>query len=510
MPRSVLNDRFFESFSSSVLDFAQAESLPPACYVDPEFFEFEKETLFYKEWLCVGRESWVKEPGDYFCSKHVGEPLVITRTKSGEVAAMSAVCQHRGMLVAEGRGHARGLVCPYHHWFYSLSGELVAAPEMDRTCNFEKSNHNLARLKVEIWQGFVFVNFDAGALPLAPRLRALDDVVANYDLANLDGPPAPEPNRYNWNWKVMFENNNDGYHANRLHHGPLHDPVPSSLACFPELPDESAGYYRTNGSLHPDASFNPTLKALLPVFPKLTDAERNRHARPLLLADAERKESDDPAGGMRRASHNQAHKYRPRRPVHARLPQDFAQQSNAGARGHGAQRWRRGRHDFRIRRDHDVHGGEIRPFLAAGIPQQKYDVVQWVMWQMANQGPKFGEQGHFFRASQDPNNGDQPYANKRFADEVHRLYGVMNLGLFDKRYLAAGEYTIADMICYPWAVSWKMRKIDIEEFPNVKRWMAELDERPAVKKGMAVMSQRPPDSGTLTLMAATSICLPSS
>jgi phenylpropionate dioxygenase-like ring-hydroxylating dioxygenase large terminal subunit len=276
MPRSVLNDRFFESFSSSVLDFAQAESLPPACYVDPEFFEFEKETLFYKEWLCVGRESWVKEPGDYFCSKHVGEPLVITRTKSGEVAAMSAVCQHRGMLVAEGRGHARGLVCPYHHWFYSLSGELVAAPEMDRTCNFEKSNHNLARLKVEIWQGFVFVNFDAGALPLAPRLRALDDVVANYDLANLDGPPAPEPNRYNWNWKVMFENNNDGYHANRLHHGPLHDPVPSSLACFPELPDESAGYYRTNGSLHPDASFNPTLKALLPVFPKLTDAERNR------------------------------------------------------------------------------------------------------------------------------------------------------------------------------------------------------------------------------------------
>jgi phenylpropionate dioxygenase-like ring-hydroxylating dioxygenase large terminal subunit len=276
MPRSVLNDRFFESFSSSVLDFAQAESLPPACYVDPEFFEFEKETLFYKEWLCVGRESWVKEPGDYFCSKHVGEPLVITRTKSGEVAAMSAVCQHRGMLVAEGRGHARGLVCPYHHWFYSLTGELVAAPEMDRTCNFEKSNHNLARLKVEIWQGFVFVNFDAGALPLTPRLRALDDVVANYDLANLDGPPAPEPNRYNWNWKVMFENNNDGYHANRLHHGPLHDPVPSSLACFPELPDESAGYYRTNGSLHPDASFNPTLKALLPVFPKLTDAERNR------------------------------------------------------------------------------------------------------------------------------------------------------------------------------------------------------------------------------------------
>jgi phenylpropionate dioxygenase-like ring-hydroxylating dioxygenase large terminal subunit len=84
------------------------------------------------------------------------------------------------------------------------------------------------------------------------------------------------PARYNWNWKVMFENNNDGYHANRLHKGPLHDPVPSALAAFPELPDGTAGYYRTNGSLHPDASFNPTHKALLPVFPALTDEERSR------------------------------------------------------------------------------------------------------------------------------------------------------------------------------------------------------------------------------------------
>ena len=64
--------------------------------------------------------------------------------------------------------------------------------------------------------------------------------------------------------------------------------------------------------------------------------------------------------------------------------------------------------------------------------------------------------------------------------------GVMNLGLFNKRYLAAGEYTIADMICYPWASSWATRKIDIDEFPNVKRWLEEIGERPAVKKAMAL------------------------
>jgi GST-like protein len=62
----------------------------------------------------------------------------------------------------------------------------------------------------------------------------------------------------------------------------------------------------------------------------------------------------------------------------------------------------------------------------------------------------------------------------------------MNLGLFNKRYLAAGQYTIADMICYPWASSWSTRKIDIDEFPNVKSWLAEIGERPAVKKAMAM------------------------
>src|SRR5947209_12457331 len=62
--------------------------------------------------------------------------------------------------------------------------------------------------------------------------------------------------------------------------------------------------------------------------------------------------------------------------------------------------------------------------------RKKYDVVQWVMWQMANQGPKFGEQGHFLRTVQTPANGNQSYAIRRFGDEVHRLFGVMNLGLF--------------------------------------------------------------------------------
>jgi len=119
-------------------------------------------------------------------------------------------------------------------------------------------------------------------------------------------------------------------------------------------------------------------------------------------------------------------------------------------------------------------------------PHKKYEVAQWCYWQTGNQGPKMGEQGHFGRAAQDPKNGDLHYAMQRFNNEVHRLYGVMNLGLHDKQYLAAGEYTIADMICYPWTVNWKAFGQDIEEFKYFKRWFEAMGERPGVVRGMDV------------------------
>jgi GST-like protein len=128
----------------------------------------------------------------------------------------------------------------------------------------------------------------------------------------------------------------------------------------------------------------------------------------------------------------------------------------------------------------------------------KYAVVQWLMWQMANQGPKMGEQTHFRRAAKDPKNGDLAYATKRFDDEVHRLYGVMNLGLHKKSYLAGDDYSIADMCCYAWASTWAMRAIELEEFPNVKRWMDEVAARPAVQKGMAVSPENLVNLSTLS------------
>ena len=271
-----LTDEFFEGLDSSVLPIEEAETLPPFCYTSEEFYRFEKEAIFNREWLCVGRVAQVSNPGDYFTTSMVGEPLIISRDLEGELRAMSAVCQHRAMLVAEGEGNARGFVCPYHHWTYALDGALRNGPAMDKTCNFNKSDVRLPALKLETWLGFLFVNFDLQAPPLSPRLKYVETAIERYDFTSAEEVGAAQTSKFPWNWKVMFENNNDGYHANRLHQGPLHDFIPSGKASFPELPDDTAGYLRYNGTLHADASFNATQKAILPVFPGLTNEDRHR------------------------------------------------------------------------------------------------------------------------------------------------------------------------------------------------------------------------------------------
>ncbi len=125
--------------------------------------------------------------------------------------------------------------------------------------------------------------------------------------------------------------------------------------------------------------------------------------------------------------------------------------------------------------------------LGRFLPQaarKKAEVQEWLIWQMANQGPKLGECGHFRRLGD--TKGDQSYAVKRFTDEANRLYGVLNNRLYDRRYLAGDEYSVADMCCFPWTVNWKLQGQDIEEFPYFKRWHQELAARPAVQRGLAV------------------------
>ncbi len=147
--------------------------------------------------------------------------------------------------------------------------------------------------------------------------------------------------------------------------------------------------------------------------------------------------------------------------------------------------------------------GAIMMYIAEKLgkfwPQEvrgKYEVTQWVIWQMANQGPKLGECGHFRRLGD--KQGDQTYAVRRFTDEANRLYGVLNNRLYGRPYLAGNEYTIADMIAYPWTVNWKNQGQDIEEFKYFKRWFEELGARPAVQRGMAVGANLSEDPSKLS------------
>jgi phenylpropionate dioxygenase-like ring-hydroxylating dioxygenase large terminal subunit len=276
MSAKIFSDAFFDSLASSILETGEAESLPPVCYTDEAFYAFEKAAIFHKEWLCVGRASWLSAPGDYFTATHAGEPIVVAMTKAGEMKAMSSVCQHRAMLVAEGHGNTKAFVCPYHHWTYGLDGKLIGAPAMEKTCKFDRKAVALPELKLEVWNGFIFVNLDLDATPLADRLGLITQALTNYELDIAEGPRPEEPASFPWNWKVMMENNNDGYHATRLHRGPLHDFIPSELSVFPPVPHDTAGYLRFNGTTHQDVGFNALQKAVLPIFPKLTTEERNR------------------------------------------------------------------------------------------------------------------------------------------------------------------------------------------------------------------------------------------
>ena len=273
---TILTDDLLASFDASVTDYTTAVTLPPEIYTSEEFLSFERDAVFARHWLCVGRTSRIPNVGDYFTTTVNDEPIIVTRAKDGGVHAFSAVCQHRGMTVAEGEGNCTKFTCLYHLWSYDLTGRLLGAPAMERTKDFDKKDFPLPALKVELWLGFIFVHFDPDAEPLAPTLATYTPFLDHYELESAVCPGTFTLTGLPWNWKVMFENFNDGYHANKLHHT-IQDFCPSELAAFPvDWQPGSNVIFRTNGYIHIDGGFNATTKALMPVFPKLTTEERTR------------------------------------------------------------------------------------------------------------------------------------------------------------------------------------------------------------------------------------------
>jgi GST-like protein len=111
----------------------------------------------------------------------------------------------------------------------------------------------------------------------------------------------------------------------------------------------------------------------------------------------------------------------------------------------------------------------------------KYIALQWLMFQMGGVGPMFGQAHHFLRSAKET----VPYAIERYTQEVRRLYGVLDKRLTEAAYLA-DEYSIADIATYPWVARHDWHKVDLAEFPQVKRWFDAISLRPAVARGMLV------------------------
>jgi len=150
--------------------------------------------------------------------------------------------------------------------------------------------------------------------------------------------------------------------------------------------------------------------------------------------------------------------------------------------------------------DHDsIAGGKMSLFESGAIliylanktktglfpsdTRERYETLQWLMFQMGGVGPMFGQANHFLHFLDQ----DVPYAENRYRTETHRLYGVMDKRLSENAYLAGDTYTIADIATYPWVMRWTWHEIDLEnQCPNVWRWAQEIGERPAVQRGMAV------------------------
>ena len=117
-------------------------------------------------------------------------------------------------------------------------------------------------------------------------------------------------------------------------------------------------------------------------------------------------------------------------------------------------------------------------FLPAGTAQ-RYEVIQWLMFQMGGVGPMFGQAHHFRMAARE----EVPYGIERYTKETRRLWGVLDRRLEGRDYLA-GDYSIADIAVFPWTARHEWQGVALDEFPNVARWYRRIEQRPAVARGM--------------------------
>ena len=226
------------------LPLERASTLPAQAYTSEEFFDWETRHVLRAGWQCVAHVSQIPRAGDFLNLDLLGEPLIVVRGKDDAVRVLSRVCPHRAMDImpagfgydghgpAEAKagepncGHTRLFLCPYHAWTFELDGGLKACPEMHQAEGFARNDIGLKSFPSAVWQGFVFVNLDRSAAPLAEGLAEAAADLAAFQLSDLQVVVARE-----WdcpfNWKALVENFMESYHHLGIHHKTLQPMMPA-------------------------------------------------------------------------------------------------------------------------------------------------------------------------------------------------------------------------------------------------------------------------------------------
>ena len=135
----------------------RSRHLPGEVYSSPAIYALEKERIFMRSWLSVGRVEQLAQVGDYMSVTIMDEPLVIARHSADEIVCFVNMCLHRGVAVVVGRGNAKDFSCPYHAWVYDTAGKLIVAPGMKES-EVDMRGFGMKRLQVRLWRGWIFVN----------------------------------------------------------------------------------------------------------------------------------------------------------------------------------------------------------------------------------------------------------------------------------------------------------------------------------------------------------------
>jgi choline monooxygenase len=198
---------------------ASWRQLEPRHYRDPEITELEERRIFARTWQLVSHVARIPNPGDYVTSTAGSQPVLVLRDEEGTLRAFRNVCRHRGSRLLRGSGQCgKAIRCLYHGWTYRTDGELIGVPEGRSIAGLDKSRLGLFPARVEDLCGFIFVNLDPHAQPLAEQVAGLPERLARYGIHKLR-PSGEWRNTQPSNWKIVLDNYNEGYHIPIAHPG---------------------------------------------------------------------------------------------------------------------------------------------------------------------------------------------------------------------------------------------------------------------------------------------------